>query len=165
MSVSSLWVLLAKAHPALVHAPIGAVLFLPLALVLALGSKLHKDAWLHTSAFLASLRLLGGLAALGTGLLFARELGGILPGQWLAHPLHPAPSFIAFLKVHQLLALSGLPVGIACWALLVRALRGRATALRVAFALSLLWLGLWGTAGHWGGRMVFRDPPADGALP
>lgn len=165
MSASSLLALFANAHPALVHAPIGAVLFLPLALGLALAFKAQRDSWLRTSIFLSSLGLLGGLAALGTGLLFARELGGIQPGQWLAHPLRPAPSFVALLRVHQFLALGGVPSGIGCWALLVRARSGRAGSLRVAFALSLLWLGLWGAAGHWGGRMVFRDPPSEGALP
>ncbi len=165
MSASSLLALLAKAHPALVHAPIGAVLILPLALLFALRSKPHREAWLRTSLFLACLGLLGGMAALGSGLLFARELGGIEPGRWLAHPRHPAPSFPALLRVHQLLALGGLPLGIACWMLLVRTLRGRAAALRLAFALSLLGLGLWGEAGHWGGRMVFRDLPEDATLP
>ena len=165
MSASSLLTLLAKAHPALVHAPIGAVLFLPLAILLALRSKQHEAAWLRTSFFLASLGLLGGFASLGTGFLFARELGGILPGQWLPHPLHPAPSFTALLRVHQLLALAGLPVGMAGWMFLIRVFKGWNTALRAAFALSILWLGLWGAAGHWGGRMVFRDPPTEDALP
>ncbi len=165
MPASSLITLLAKAHPALIHAPIAAVLFLSMALGLALASKQNQDSWLRTSTFLASLGMLGGIAALAAGFLFAKELGGLQPGQWLAHPRHPAPSFLALLRVHQLLALGGLPVGLACWALLVRASPGRAARLRVAFLLSLVWLGFWGAAGHWGGRMVFPDPPADGALP
>jgi hypothetical protein len=151
MPGSDLLLALGKAHPALVHAPIGAVLFLPLALGLALRSRL----WLRTACFLAVLGLLGGLAAMLSGYGFGRELGGLAPGAWLAHPSRPEPSFLALLRHHQLLAGAGLPVGAACAACLGVALRGRAGALKAAFALSLLWLALWGAAGHWGGRMVF----------
>jgi hypothetical protein len=164
MSASDLLLVLAKAHPALVHAPIGAVLFLPLALGLALRSR-RDGHWLRTGWFLALLGLLGGLAAMVSGYGFGRELGGIAPGAWLAHPLRPEPSFLALLRHHQLLAVAGLPVGAVCGACLRWALRGRAGALRAAFGLSLLWLALWGAAGHWGGRMVFRDPPGEGSMP
>ncbi len=165
MSASNVIELFAKAHPALVHAPLGAVLFLPLALGFALKSKQHREAWLLTGTFLAALGMLGGLAAIGSGFLWGRELGGILPGQWLAHPRHPQPSFAALLRVHQLLAFGGLPLGAACCTLLIRALRGRAIVIPGVLALSLLWLGLWGTAGHWGGRMVFPDPFIESAQP
>ena len=37
----------------------------------------------------------------------------------------------------------------------------RPRGVRMALGLSLVWLALWGAAGHWGGRMVFRDPPAE----
>lgn len=165
MSVIDLLPLLAKAHPALVHAPISAVIFLPLALGLAFRSKLHGEGWLRTSVFLATLGMLGGFAAVLSGFFFARELGGLAQGAWLAHPLRPEPSFLALLRSHQLLALAGFPIGGACWVFLWRALQGRASAIRVAFVMSFLWLALWGAAGHWGGRMVFRDPPAEGSLP
>lgn len=154
--------LLAKAHPAIVHAPIGAVLFLPLALGLAQRSGPSRDGWLRTGRLLTTLGLLGGLAGMMSGLMFARSLGGIRPDAWLAHPLRPEPSFGALLRTHQLLALAGLPVGAACMTMLCRA---RGGALRTALVLSLLWLALWGAAGHWGGRMVFPDPPADGGQP
>ena len=163
MSVSSLTLLLGRAHPALVHAPIGAVLFLPLALGLALRAR--QGEWLRTGCFLASIGLLGGLAAMVSGFAFGQALGGIAPGAWLAHPLRPEPSFLALLRHHQLLALTGLPVGIACALCLARAMRNRRGALRAAFGFSLVWLALWGAAGHWGGRMVFREPPGDGSMP
>jgi hypothetical protein len=150
--------LLARLHPAVVHAPIGAVLFLPL----ALGLALRREGWLETGRFLAILGLAGGLAALATGLYFGRELGGIHAGAWLAHPVRPEPSFPALLRTHQLLALAGFPAGAACLALL----RGRRPgAVRAALAASLLWLALWGAAGHWGGRMVFKETPAEEAGP
>ena len=38
-------------------------------------------------------------------------------------------------------------------------------AVLLALGLALLWLALWGAAGHWGGRMVFRDPPLEATLP
>jgi len=162
MSGSS-WLFLGRMHPALVHAPIGAALFLPLALGLALRSR-HGE-WLRTGCFLAVLGLLGGLAAMVSGYGFGQALGGIAPGAWLAHPLRPEPSFPALLRHHQLLALAGLAAGAGCGLCLGLALRGRRGALRAAFGLSLLWLALWGAAGHWGGRMVFREPPDAGSMP
>jgi uncharacterized membrane protein len=164
MSGSSLWPLLGRLHPALVHAPIGAALFLPLALGLALRDR-PGGPWLRTGCFLAVLGLLGGLAAMVSGYGFAQALGGIAPGAWLAHALRPEPSFPALLRHHQLLALAGLPAGAGCGLCLGRALRGGRGALRAACGLSLLWLALWGAAGHWGGRMVYRDPPGDGSMP
>ncbi len=159
MSGSDLAALLGRAHPALVHAPIGAALFLPLALGLALRRE-GGNAWLRTAWFLATLGILGGLAAIVSGYSFARDLGGIQPGAWLARPVKPEPSFPALLRHHQLLALAGFPAGIGCLACL-----RRARAVRAAFALALLWLTLWAVAGHWGGRMVFRNDPADGGQP
>ncbi|BDU74343.1 hypothetical protein [Mesoterricola silvestris] len=160
MCVSSFPLLLGKAHPALVHAPIGAVLFLPVLLARALRAGPDREGWLRAARFLATLGLLGGLGAIMSGFLFARHLGGLRPGEWLARPLRPGPSFKALLRSHQLLALAGLPVGAGC-ALALQGARGKV--LGAALGLSLLWLGLWGAAGHWGGRMVFPDPPADGA--
>lgn len=145
---------IAHAHPALVHAPIGAVLFLPLVLGLASLRGAAAEGWVCTGRLLAVLGLLGGLAAMASGLLLARDLGGIGPEAWLAHALRPEPSFKALLRHHQFLALAGFPAGLACCGCLWRA-RG----VRMALGLSLLWLALWGAAGHWGGRMVFRDPP------
>jgi len=165
MPGSDLLLALGKAHPALVHAPIGAVLFLPLALGLALRGRPAGDPWLRTACFLAVLGLLGGAAAVASGYGFGRELGGIAPGAWLAHPHRPEPSFLALLRHHQLLALAGFPAGAGCAACLMRALRVRTGALRAAFGLSLLWLALWGAAGHWGGRMVFKNPPGERTLP
>jgi len=161
MSASDLAHLLARAHPAVAHAPLGAVLFLPLALMLGAraADRNSADGWLRTAWFLATLGVLGGLAAIVSGYSFARELGGIGPGAWLAHPVRPEPSFPALLRHHQLLALAGFPAGAGCLAGLRRTRPG------AALAAALVWLALWGAAGHWGGRMVFRDEPADGAQP
>ncbi len=167
MSGSDLVHLLARAHPAVVHAPIGAALFLPLALGFAVRSpgRPGAESWLRTAWFLAILGVLGGLAAIVSGYAFARDLGGIAPGAWLARPVQPEPSFKALLLHHQILAALGLPAGAACLACLARARKGGPRALRAAFLLALVWLGLWGAAGHWGGRMVFKDQPADGEQP
>ena len=154
-----------RAHPAVVHAPLGAVLFLPLALALALASPRFRNHWIGTGEFLAILALLGGLAAMASGLGWAKELGGLPPGEWLAHSLKPAPAFRALLRTHQLLALSGLAVGLAGAACLRGARKGASRLLWPAFLLSLLWLGLWGATGHWGGRMVFREAQGEAPLP
>lgn len=163
-SLGALKLLLAHAHPALVHAPIAAALFLPLALTAAIFSKVNAASWLRTSRFLALLGLLGGIAAMSTGFLWARDLGGIAAGAWVPHPFRPSQSFLFLLRDHQRLALSGLVIGVATFALVQGAFTNPARWKRAALVLSLLWAAVWGAAGHWGGRMVFPEPAAETLL-
>jgi mono/diheme cytochrome c family protein len=139
-------------HPALVHVPIGAALLLPVAAGLALRDGSHPSAWDRTCRFLACLGLAGGLGALASGLLWARQLGWVPPGRFWPEPLAPIP-----LRGHILFALSGLLVGLA----LLLWLRGpdthRGPRRWLALLLGLAWAGTWGAAGHWGGRMVFPE--------
>ena len=51
------------------------------------------------------------------------------------------------------------------WVLPARAGQGWTAAYRAAFVLSFIWVDLRGAAGHWEGRVVFRDPPNDAGLP
>jgi uncharacterized membrane protein len=145
-------------HPALVHLPMAATLFLPGVLALA---RRNRSPWLRAGLILATLGVFGGLATMVSGYVLARTLGGIEPGALLAQPLRPEPAFTALLRHHQLLAGAGLGFGIACLGCLGLARTGRTRALAAALVLSLAWLGLWGAAGHWGGRMVYRDQPGD----
>ena len=164
ISVEALTRLLAGLHPALVHAPIAATLFLPLALMLALHSETHAASWLRTARFLAILGLLGAVMAVASGFLWARDLGGIAAGDWFPHPARPGQVFPNLLRDHQRLALLGLPLGVATLALIGL---GREAGFRrksAALACALLWALTWGAAGHWGGRMVFPDPPASAML-
>jgi hypothetical protein len=129
--------LFGREHPAFVHLPIAASLLLPVALFL------RRD---EVARFLAWAGLAGGAASLASGLLWARGMGFIAPGAWLGR----GP-----LLTHEVLALTGFAAGLLALFLLYRP--GR----RPALAAALLWAGLWGAAGHWGGRMVFPDPGPD----
>lgn len=134
--------LLAREHPAFVHLPIAAALLLPLALLLKRQ---------ETARFLAWAGFLGGLPSLASGLLWARAQGFLPAGAW-------APRSFGLLGVHELLAAAGLLAGAATILLL------RRHKLRPALAAALLWAGLWGAAGHWGGRMVFpEEAPSEAA--
>lgn len=140
----------AKEHPAMVHLPIAAALLLPLALLLSLWRR--EESWLRTARFLAWAGLIGSGAALLSGLLWARRLDLIAPGGWLAKASDG--SLQSLLRSHQLLALAGIPLGVFTIAVLHKAKSSGAV---IALLLSLAWAGAWGSAGHWGGRMVFPE--------
>ncbi|HJV23769.1 MAG TPA: hypothetical protein VJ570_13785 [Holophagaceae bacterium] len=139
---------LGRQHPAWVHLPIAASLLLPLPLALRLA--LGGEGWDRTIRYLAWAGVLGGALAQASGLIFAR-MGELLPPDgWL-------PRGAGLLRTHQLLAMGGFALGLAT---LVGVLRARSRWGRaLTLVLALGWAGVWGLAGHWGGRMVFPDAP------
>ena len=156
--IASLPTLLAKFHPAVVHAPIGAVLFLPWPWV----SPSAGRGMAGNRAFPGHPRAPGRRGGRGDRVLLRPGAGGH-PRRSLAGP--PGPTRTRLPRppqTHQLLALAGFPFGVLCVALLGWRRPG---ALRAAFAAALLWLALSGAAGHWGGRMVFKETPAVEAGP
>ena len=130
----------AHEHPAFVHLPIAASLLLPVPLALSL----RRSGWMPAARLLAWAAAAGGLAALASGLLWARSLELIPPAAFL--PARPG-----LIATHEELALGGLAAGLMVLCLL------ETKRTRLALASSLLWAALWGAAGHWGGRMVFPD--------
>ena len=134
---------IAREHPALVHMPIAATLLLPLFLALAL----KRSGWSPAARLLAWVAFAGGLAALGSGFLWARSMDLIAPGAFM--PAHPG-----LIATHEGLALAGLCAGLAALVLIEKKKLGP------ALAVALLWSALWGAAGHWGGKMVFPEPDA-----
>ena len=133
--------LIGREHPAFVHLPIAASLLV----ILSLGLWCWRgDMWRPASRLLGWAGWVGGLVAAASGLLWARSLDLLPPGGFFA----PGKSLFS---VHETFALAGLLPGIAA---LVCIERDRP---RLALAAALLWAGLWGAAGHWGGRMVFPD--------
>ena len=134
---------IAREHPALVHLPIAASLLLPF----PLARSLNRGGWMSAARLLAWTGFMGGLAAVLSGFLWARGKDLIAPGAWT--PPHPG-----LIATHEWLALSGLGTGLATL-ILVELKR-----IRTALALALMWAGLWGAAGHWGGKMVFLEPEA-----
>lgn len=138
----------AHEHPAMVHLPIAAALLVPVALLLSLWRQ--EEGWRRTAQFLAWAGLIGSGAALLSGLLWARQMGFIAPGGWLAKAQDG--HLQGLLRVHQLLVFAGLACG-----LLTLAALHRVKALLPALLLSFAWAAAWGGAGHWGGRMVFPE--------
>ncbi len=133
----------AREHPAFVHLPIAASLLLPL----TLGLSLKKPEWLPAARLLAWCGFAGGIVAVLSGFLWARSMDLIAPGAFT--PGHPG-----LLTTHQWLALGGLGVGIAALCFI------ETKKVRPALAVALLWMALWGAAGHWGGKMVFPEAEA-----
>jgi len=146
----------AHEHPAMVHLPIAAALLVPVALLLSLWRR--DESWRRTAQFLAWAGLIGSGAALLSGLLWARQMGFIAPGGWLAKAQDG--HLQSLLRVHQLLAFAGLACG-----LLTLAALHRVKALVPALLLSFAWAAAWGAAGHWGGRMVFPEAPHETEAP
>ena len=146
----------AHEHPALVHLPIAAALLVPVALLLSLWRR--EEGWRRTAQFIAWAGLIGSGAALLSGLLWARQMGFIAPGGWLAKAQDG--HLQGLLRTHQLLASAGL----AC-ALFTLAGLHRVKALLPALLLSFAWAAAWGAAGHWGGRMVFPEAARETEAP
>ena len=130
-----------REHPAFVHLPIAASLLLVPGLALWIR---RGEGWRNACRLLAWAAFAGGLASLGSGLLWARSMDLIPSNGFL-------PPRTGLLVVHETLAASGSLAGLASL-LLVEHARPRA-----ALAAALAWAALWGAAGHWGGRMVFPD--------
>ena len=134
--------LIGPEHPALVHLPIAASLLLLPSLALWIR---RGEGWRGACRLLAWAAFLGGLASLGSGLLWARSMDLIPGGGFL--PARPG-----LLVTHEALAVSGTVVGLAALLFIEHA------SPRAAFVAALAWAALWGAAGHWGGRMVFPAP-------
>jgi len=134
---------MAREHPALVHLPIAASLLLPVPLALSL----KRPEWIPAGRLLAWAGFAGGMAAILSGFLWARNMDLIAPGALM--PAHPG-----LIATHEWLALSGIGAGIISLVLV------EMKQFRPALVAALVWAVLWGAAGHWGGKMVFPEPDA-----
>lgn len=177
MGSGSLLEWFAREHPAFVHVPLGLVATLPLAMV---GSFLSPQGhrWTRTAFFMAAVAWFSSAVALGSGLLWGRQIGLILPGAFLPPEANATQVIQRMLRLHIYAALVGVLVGALCLALIWRAwgpgnpITGdhdlqhgrhlgrrfweRGVGLPALFA-GLLWLGAWGFCGKLGGVMVFGN--------
>ena len=133
-----------REHPAFVHLPIAASLLLVPGLALWIWKG---ERWRSACRLLAWAALAGGLAAMASGLLWARAMDLIPAGAFL-------PARSGLLTTHETLAACGLLPGLLSLFLVERARP------RVALVAAVAWAALWGAAGHAGGRMVFPEPDA-----
>ncbi|HTL99446.1 MAG TPA: hypothetical protein VL181_11650, partial [Holophagaceae bacterium] len=89
-------------HPAMIHFPIAATLFLVPALLLARRGKGNAEAWSLTARYLAWLGLLSFLPPLLSGFLWAKGMSLIPSGHFLAPLGDPGDDFALLIRRHQL---------------------------------------------------------------
>jgi uncharacterized membrane protein len=168
---------IAREHPAFVHAPLGLIGTLPLAMLASFRSK-GSHRWVRTAFFMAVIGLLSSFVALFSGLLWARQINLIPTGAFFPQVTSETQVLQRMMQLHEIAALSGVVVGSVCvwllwrvWHPLDQLNEDTATHFRhqmgrrlwergvgaPALVMSLLWLGCWGFCGKLGGIMVFGN--------
>lgn len=149
---------IAREHPAFVHVPLGAVVVLPLAILMSLRGT-NRRAWTLTAFFLAAVACAGSLVALLSGLMWGRQVSLIAPGAFLPQVVSAKQVLQQTLRYHEFAALIGVGLGLFCTLLLGLSLKkNQAKGIGVlALLFGLLWLGSWGACGKLGGVMVFGN--------
>ncbi|MBI4912760.1 MAG: hypothetical protein HY823_08475 [Acidobacteria bacterium] len=148
-------------HHMLVHFPVAAALLAPLALLAAQRAGRGIRPWWTAARFLILAGSIVGLFAVFTGLAMARKTALIPPGGWLVpgNPVSGSLNWIA--RRHQFLALASVAVG---WVALKAAHRQRKDHQGIgilALLAGLLWAGLTGAAGYYGGQLAHAGPSQD----
>jgi len=147
-------------HPAIIHFPIAAAFFAAGALALGVVRPRDRAASMTAAALLLGVAVVGGVAALVTGWLWADQLA-YLAGGW--GPL-PGPKAVEGLaRTHALLAYGFVATAAVALALVLRD-RRRDQPQWLALLAALVACGLVAAAGHLGGTMVHAPPePGGGA--
>ena len=141
-------------HPVVVHFPIAAAFFAAGALALGLLRPGARPPLLAGAAILLSVAVVGGIAAILSGWLWADQLA-YLAGGW--GPL-PGPGAVEGLaRAHALLAFAFVAAATLAFLLVLRARRSNASPL-LALLAALLACGLVAATGHVGGTMVHAPP-------
>jgi len=176
MTASPLIELFAREHPAFVHAPLGLVVTLPLAMLASFRSR-TPHLWTRTAFFMGLVGLLSSAVAISSGLLWGRQIA-LIPGNGFFPVVASGKQVLQrILQLHEMAALGGFLLGCVCVFLLWRAWHkdnqaaaggtphrrheGRRLWERgvgvPALAAGLMWLGAWGFCGKLGGIMVFGN--------
>ena len=147
-------------HPVIIHFPIAASFFAAGALALGVVRPRDRAASMTAAAFLLGIAVVGGVAALVTGWLWADQLA-YLAGGW--GPL-PGPKAVEGLaRKHAFLAFAFVAAAAVALALVLRA-RRRDQPPWLALLAAIVACGLVAAAGHLGGTMVHAPPePGGGA--
>jgi len=177
MSVAPVLEFIAREHPAFVHAPLGLIVALPVAM---LGSFFPKRSlrWVRTAFFIASLALASSLVALISGLLWGRQIALIPADGYVPKVASASQVLQRMLQLHEIAALTGVVVGSLCVWLIWRVwhpaqVNMESTSIHhrkqlgrriwergvgaPALILCLLWLATWAFCGRLGGIMVFGN--------
>lgn len=143
--------LFALKHPMMVHFPIAAPLFLVPALLFAMREGEGTRPWGHAARYLAWAGLVSFLPPLISGFLWAKGIGLIPAGAWVA-PSAPATQELEYLvRRHELVSLGGVLLGLATvWALS----RGKDRPSALALSFACVWMVFTFATGYFGGKMT-----------
>lgn len=148
-------------HHALVHLPVAAALLAPVALVAGLRGGRGIRPWWTAARLLLLAGTLGIAASLVSGLVTARAGGALPQGQWLA----PGPWAAPALRLHQILALAALPLGLLALRATYRHRQDHQGLGLLPLVLGLLWSATVLTGGRIGGHLAHARPAAPAAAP
>lgn len=142
-------------HPALVHVPIGAAMFVPL-LAAILILSIHKG-WVSPKAWwivvIASLvALVGGIMSYNTGEFAKDMVVGVVPDEPVEHHERLAQYFMFFIDGTLVLSLL---------AAFIKAPKAKAIFRVLTFLVSLGMLGMSAVAGHAGGKLLYLHYAGD----
>lgn len=141
-------------HHALVHLPVAAAVLAPIALFASQRPGRGIRPWWTVSRFLVLMGSLGIVLSMVSGLLAARRGGAIAAGAWLA----PGP-WNAPLRLHQVLALAALLIGLLALKLMNRSRQDHQGIGVLPLLAGLLWSGAVIYGGWLGGGLAHAPRP------
>ena len=143
-------------HYALVHLPVAAALLAPIALIASQRVGRGIRPWWTASRFVVLMGCLGILAAILSGFLLARRTGVVPAGMWFA----PAAAGTTLPRLHQLLALASLELGLITLKVANRPRQDHQGIGVLPLLMGLLWSGAVIATGYFGGLMAHAKPSA-----
>jgi hypothetical protein len=150
-------------HHALVHLPVAAALLAPIALAASQRGGRGIRPWWTAARFVLLMGCLGSLLSIGSGFLLARQSGVIAPGHWLAPGSLPASP----VRLHQVLALASLGLGLIALKLANRTRQEHQGIGVLPLLFGILWSGTVLVAGYLGGQLahVKKRPEQQAMVP
>jgi hypothetical protein len=147
---------IALKHSVFVHVPVAVAIFLPLAVISSQRPGRGIRPWWVTCRYLAWGGVLFSVAAALSGLLLAKNLNFLAPGQFLAPK---GTGEAAIFRLHQLFAGASLLLGILTLKAVFRRREEHQGIGFLALLLGLLWSASLLAAGWFGGQL--RQPPVE----
>lgn len=141
---------MALKHVVFVHVPVAVAFLLPWALLAAQRAGRGMRPWWITCRYLTWAGVLFSLLAVASGLLLARQLNFLAPGQFLAPK---GSGDAAIFRLHQALAGASLVLGVLTLKAVFRRRQDHQNIGFLGLVLSVLWAGASIGAGFYGGQL------------
>lgn len=153
-------------HYALVHLPVAAAVLAPIALAASQRPGRGLRPWWTAARFVVLMGCLGTVVSILSGVLLARRTGVIPAGAWLV----PGQALEVPARLHQLLALASLLIGLVALKAMNRPRKDHQGIGVLPLLLGILWSGMVLYAGYLGGGMAHThkasaSPAAAAAAP